>query len=99
MADLLTEAIQLVVVGTVASALYVQGQAFFNSAIKGTGVESALVGLTSFLAFLSTRNVDFLYLALLTVSVRSIVTPWILLNVLGLRDGRGRRQEESRRRY
>jgi len=76
-----------VYISIVASAFYIQGQAYYKPLVKMTGVQSSLVALVSLLVYLQSGSLDYVFLAVILITIRGIVTPYILLRVLGERYG------------
>ncbi len=76
-----------VYISIVASAFYIQGQAYYKPLVKMTGVQSSLAALVSLLVYLQSGSPDYVFLAVILITIRGIVTPYILLRVLGERYG------------
>lgn len=77
----------VVYISIVASAFYIQGQAYYKPLVKMSGVQSSLVALLSLLVYLQSGSLDYVFLAVILITIRGIITPYILLRVLGERYG------------
>lgn len=63
MIELIQETILLLSFLLPVTALYIQGQAYFNPAIKVVGVQSLIIGVISLIYYFLTGNVEFIVLA------------------------------------
>ncbi|BCS93900.1 hypothetical protein L3N51_00509 [Metallosphaera sp. J1] len=68
------------------TALYVQGQAYFNPAIKIIGIQSLLIGIISFIYYFLTENVEFIILGGIIFLTRAFLTPYILLKTVRFKE-------------
>jgi len=83
----ITENIDVLYIAIIASAFYIQGQAYFRPLIKMTGIQSALVATASIILFFNAGSPEYLYLGALIVILRGVITPYMLLRVIGNRYG------------
>ncbi|MEM0322072.1 MAG: hydrogenase [Thermoprotei archaeon] len=74
-------------ISIVASAFYIQGQAYYRPLVKMSGVQSLLIALLSLLVYVESGSLDYVYLAVILGVVRGVITPYVLLRVLGERYG------------
>lgn len=77
----------VVYISIIASAFYIQGQAYYRPLVRMIGTQSLLVALLSLLVFLREGSLDYVLLAVILSAIRGFLTPHILLRVLGERYG------------
>ncbi|ABP95590.1 Hydrogenase 4 membrane component (E)-like protein [Metallosphaera sedula] len=86
MVELIQEIILLLSFLLPVTALYIQGQAYFNPAIKVVGVQSLIIGTISLVYYLFTDNIEFIILAGIIFFTRVFLTPYILLRTVKYRE-------------
>lgn len=71
--------VELLGISVILSALYMLGQTYIDPTIRAIAIQSLMISALLGLLFLSTNNINLLYLALITGAMRGIVFPRIML--------------------
>ncbi|NON62672.1 hydrogenase [Acidianus sp. RZ1] len=79
----MSEILDLMYILVIVLAFYVQGQAYYRPLVKAFGVQSTIIAVISFYFFLTTGIIDYIILGLILIAIRGVVTPLVLLKVLG----------------
>jgi hydrogenase-4 component E len=81
------EIIELISVIIIITAFYIQGQAYYKPLVKMSGVQSIILAILSTFLGIITGIVDYFILAIIIVTLRGIITPYILIKMLGNKFG------------
>ncbi|MCI2414172.1 MAG: hydrogenase [Candidatus Aramenus sp.] len=87
MSELSQEIVDLLSVSVIASAFYIQGQAYYKPLVRAIGVQSFALAVLSAYLGLTMRVYDYFILAIVLILLRGVVTPYVLLKALGNRYG------------
>ncbi|AEE93071.1 hydrogenase 4 membrane component (E)-like protein [Acidianus hospitalis W1] len=81
------EIIELISVIIIITAFYIQGQAYYKPLVKMSGVQSIILAILSTFLGIITGIVDYFILAIIIVTLRGIITPYVLIKMLGNKFG------------
>jgi hydrogenase-4 component E len=81
------EIIELISIIIIITAFYIQGQAYYKPLVKMSGVQSIILAILSTFLGIITGIVDYFILAIIIVTLRGIITPYVLIKMLGNKFG------------
>jgi hydrogenase-4 component E len=81
------EIIELISVIIIITAFYIQGQAYYKPLVKMSGVQSIILAILSTFLGIITGIVDYFILAIIIATLRGIITPYVLIKMLGNKFG------------
>lgn len=81
------EIIELISVIIIITAFYIQGQAYYKPLVKMSGIQSIILAILSTSLGIITGIVDYFILAIIIVALRGIITPYVLIKMLGNKFG------------
>ncbi|ARM76727.1 hydrogenase [Acidianus manzaensis] len=82
MSEIENEIIELISVGIIAIAFYIQGQAYYKPLIEGSGFQSVIIGGLSLLLGIMTGKIDYYILAIIIILLRGYIIPAVLLRTV-----------------
>ncbi|BDC18560.1 hydrogenase [Acidianus sp. HS-5] len=81
------EIVDLISVTVIITAFYIQGQAYYKPLVRMSGIQSIILALLSTFLGIVTGVFDYFILAVLVAVLRGVITPYVLLKMLGNKFG------------